>query len=98
MGQVKRWDEVDVTQLGLLLVQAFNNLERGEDGEFDLELGGRSLRLVNDSINRRVVIFELSNLVEQRKWHWDESAHVRPAASQEVAEETAEEADENSLR
>ncbi len=94
MGQAKRWEEIDITKLGSLLVQAFKNLDRGEDGEFDLELGGRSLRLVNDSINQRVVIFELSNLVEQRKWHWDESAHVRPAASLE----TAEEADENSVR
>jgi len=73
MEQTKGWEESDITRLGLLLVQAFNNLDRGEDGEFDLELGGRSLRLVNDSINRRVVIFELSNLVEQRKWQWEEA-------------------------
>ena len=93
MGQGKQWEEVEITQLGLLLVQAFNNLDRGEDGEFDLELAGRSLRLVNDSINRRVVIFELSNQMEQRKWNVDEPAHVRPAASLEAAEES----DENSL-
>ena len=77
MDQAKRWEEIDVSQLGLLLVQAFNNLDRGEDGEFDVDLGGRSFRLVNDSINRRVVIFELSNSMEERKWRWQVVTQVR---------------------
>jgi len=77
MEQGKRWAEIDVNQLGLLLVQALINLERGEDGEFDVDLGGRSLRLVNDSINGRVVIFELSNSMEKRKWRWQVGTQVR---------------------
>ena len=88
MEREKRWEEIDVTQIGLLLVQALNNLERGEDGEFDVDLGGRSLRLVNDSTNRRVVIFELSNVMEQRKWQWDHAGTARPLDRLEAVEDT----------
>ena len=95
MEQIKRWEEIDVTQLGLLLMQAFNNLDRGEDGEFDLELGGRSLRLVNDSINRRVVIFELSNMMEQRKWQWEDGL---PERGVELLDSQDEGTDKSSLR
>ena len=90
MERVKRWEEIDVTQIGLILVQALNNLERGEDAEFDVDLGGRSLRLVNDATNRRVVIFELSNVMEQRKWQWSESGAPRPSHSLESLEDTDE--------
>ncbi len=41
MEQGKHWSETELAQIGLLLVQAFNNLERGEDGQFDVDLGGK---------------------------------------------------------
>jgi len=59
MEQGKQWSETDLAQIGLLLVQALSNLERGEDGQFDVDLGGKLIRMVNDSVNGRVVIFEL---------------------------------------
>ncbi len=83
MEQRKQWSETDLAQIGLLLVQAFNNLERGEDGQFDVNLGGKSIRMVNDSINGRVVIFELSNSMEERKWHWEVATQVRPVTDAE---------------
>ncbi len=69
MEQPKRWAEKDITRLGLVLAQALKNLERGEHGDVDVDLAGRCIRLVNDPINGRVVIFELPNSMEQRKWH-----------------------------
>ncbi len=76
MGQAKRWAEIDMTRLGMLLAQALKNLERGEHGDVDVDLAGRRIRLVNDPINGRVVIFELPNSMEQRKWHWQGSVRV----------------------
>jgi len=83
MEQGKHWSETDLAQIGLLLVQAFNNLERGEDGQFDLDFAGKRIRMVNDSINGRVVIFELSNSIEERKWHWEVATQVRPVTDAE---------------
>ncbi len=68
MEQAKPWTDIDMVRLGLLLAQALKNVEWGEQGEIDVDLDDRRIRLVNDPINGRVVIFELSNLVEQRKW------------------------------
>ena len=76
IGQAKRWAEIDMTRLGMLLAQALKNLERGEHGDVDVDLAGRWIRLVNDPINGRVVIFELPNSMEQRKWHWQGSVRV----------------------
>ena len=76
MEQAKRWAEKDITRLGLVLAQALKNLERGEHGDVDVDLAGRWIRLVNDPINGRVVIFELPNSMEQRKWHWQGSVRV----------------------
>ena len=61
MGQAKRWTEVESARIGLLVTQAFKNLEHGENGEVDVDLCGRQIRIVNDQINKRVVIFELRN-------------------------------------
>ena len=83
MEQGKHWSENDLAQIGLLLVQALNNLERGEDGQFDIDLGEKRIRMVNDSINGRVVIFELSNSMEERKWHWEVATQVRPVTDVE---------------
>ncbi len=83
MEQGKQWSETDLAQIGLLLVQAFNNLDRGEDVQFDVDLGGKWIRMVNDSINGRVVIFELSNSMEERKWHWEVATQVRPVSDTE---------------
>ena len=41
MEQGTQWSETDLAQIGLLFVQAFDNLERGEDGQFDVNLGGK---------------------------------------------------------
>ena len=62
MGQAKQWTETESARIGLLITQAFNNLEHGEDGEVEVDLGERQIRIVNDQINKRVVIFELRNL------------------------------------
>ncbi len=79
----KQWSKTDLANIGLLLVQAFNNLERGEGGQFDVDLGGKLIRMVNDSINGRVVIFELSNSTEERKWHWEAATQLRPVTDAE---------------
>ncbi len=39
--------------------------------------------MVNDSINGRVVIFELSNSMEERKWHWEVATQVRRVSDTE---------------
>jgi len=39
--------------------------------------------MVNDSINGRVVIFEISNSIEERKWHWEVATQVRPVTDAE---------------
>ncbi len=83
MELIKHWSQTDLAQIGLVLVQAFNNLERGENGQFDVDLGGKVIRMVNDSINGRIVIFELSNSMEERKWHWQVAGQVRPIAEPE---------------
>ena len=83
MEQGKHWSETELAQVGLLLVQAFNNLDRGEDGQQDVDLGGKWIRMVNDSINGRVVIFELSNSMEERKWHWEVATQVRHVSDTE---------------
>ncbi len=70
MAQGKRWAEIDINRLGELLAQALTTLERGENRKLDVDLSGRQVRIVNDPINGRVVIFELSNMMEQRKWDW----------------------------
>ena len=77
MAQAKRWPEIDLSQLGLLLAQALTTLEWGESGEVELDLGGRQIRMVSDPINGRVVIFELSNLMEQRKWDGQHNGRIR---------------------
>jgi len=72
MAQGKRWAEIDINRLGELLAQALTTLERGENRKLDVDLSGRQVRIVNDPINGRVVIFELSNMMEQRKWDCQE--------------------------
>ena len=59
MTQVKRWTEIESARIGLLITQALNNLKHGEDGEVDVEIGGNQIRIANDQINKRVVIFEV---------------------------------------
>ena len=87
MAHGKQCSETALAQIGLLLVQAFNNLERGEDGQFDVDLGGKRIRMVNDSINGRVVIFERSNSMEERKWHGEVATQVRPVTDAEIQDQ-----------
>lgn len=55
----KKWSEVDASLVGLSVVAAFNNLDKGEDGEADVEVGGRTLRIRFDPLQKRVLMFEL---------------------------------------
>jgi len=80
MAQGKRWAEIDINRLGVLLAQALTTLERGENRKLDVDLSGRQVRIVNDPINGRVVIFELSNMMEQRKWDWLDNEPLRTRA------------------
>lgn len=55
----KKWTEVDASLVGLSVVSAFNNLDKGEDGEADVDVGGRTLRIRFDPLQKRVLMFEL---------------------------------------
>ena len=55
----KKWIEVDASLVGLSVLAAFNNLDKGEDGEADVEVGGRTLRIRFDPLQKRVLMFEL---------------------------------------
>lgn len=55
----KKWTEVDASLVGLSVVAAFNNLDKGEDGEADVDVGGRTLRIRFDPLQKRVLMFEL---------------------------------------
>ncbi len=51
MGQAKQWTEIESARIGLRVTQALNNLERGEEGEVDVDLGDGQIRIVNDPTN-----------------------------------------------
>jgi hypothetical protein len=55
----KQWLEVDASLVGLSVLSAFNNLDKGEDGEADVEVDGRTLRIRFDPLQKRVLMFEL---------------------------------------
>ena len=60
MPSPKKWVEVDASLVGLSVLAALNNLEKGEDGEADVEVGGgRTLRIRFDPLQKRVLMFEL---------------------------------------
>lgn len=52
MGEIKRWSEINATHLGLCVLQAMLNLERGEDGEVEVELtaGGETVRTTRGDV------------------------------------------------
>lgn len=58
-GGPKKWVEVDASLIGLSVLAAFNNLEKGEDGEADVDVGGRTVRIRFDPVQKRVLMFEL---------------------------------------
>ncbi len=41
------------------------------------------MRMLKDSIKGSEVIFELSNSIEERKWHWEVATQVRPVTDAE---------------
>ncbi len=55
----KKWAEVDASLVGLSVVSALQNLDQGEEGEADVEVGGRTLRIRFDPLKKRVLMFEL---------------------------------------
>lgn len=59
MSSPKEWVEVDASLVGLSVLAALNNLDKGEDGEADVEVGGRTLRIRFDPLQKRILMFEL---------------------------------------
>ena len=55
----KQWAEVDASLVGLSVLSALHKLDHGEEGEADVEIGGRTLRIRFDPLQKRVLMFEL---------------------------------------
>ena len=64
MGTKKRWQEVDAHLIGLAVLQALANVDRGLYGEVDLDLGDRWVKI--DTLDRPafVVVSEIEAPVE----------------------------------
>ena len=64
MGTKKRWQEVDARLIGLAVLQALANVDRGLYGEVDLDLGGRWVKI--DTLDRPafVVLSEIEAPIE----------------------------------
>ena len=45
--------------MGLSVLSALHKLDHGEEGEADVEIGGRTLRIRFDPLKKRVLMFEL---------------------------------------
>ncbi len=57
--ETKQWAEVDSSLVGLSVLSALSKIEHGEEGEADVEIGGRTLRIRFDPLQKRVLMFEL---------------------------------------
>lgn len=57
--ETRKWVEVDASLVGLSVLSALHKLEHGEEGEADVEVGGRTLRIRFDPLKKRVLMFEL---------------------------------------
>ncbi len=57
--ETKKWVEVDASLVGLSVLSALHKLDHGEEGEADVEIGGRTLRIRFDPLKKRVLMFEL---------------------------------------
>ena len=57
--EAKQWAEVDASLVGLSVLSALHKLDHGEEGEADVEIGGRTLRIRFDPLQKRVLMFEL---------------------------------------
>ena len=57
--ETKKWVEVDASLVGLSVLSALHKLDHGEEGEADVEIGGRTLRIRFDPLQKRVLMFEL---------------------------------------
>lgn len=57
--EAKKWVEVDASLVGLSVLSALHKLDHGEEGEADVDIGGRTLRIRFDPLKKRVLMFEL---------------------------------------
>lgn len=57
--ETKQWAEVDSSLVGLSVLSALSKIDHGEEGEADVEIGGRTLRIRFDPLQKRVLMFEL---------------------------------------
>ena len=57
--ETKQWAEVDSSLVGLSALSALSKIDHGEEGEADVEIGGRTLRIRFDPLQKRVLMFEL---------------------------------------
>ena len=57
--ETKNWVEVDASLVGLSVLSALHKLDHGEEGEADVDIGGRTLRIRFDPLKKRVLMFEL---------------------------------------
>ena len=57
--EAKKWEEVDASLVGLSVLSALHQLDHGEEGEADVDIGGRTLRIRFDPLKKRVLMFEL---------------------------------------
>lgn len=55
----KKWVEVDASLVGLSVLSALHKLDDGEEGVADVDVGGRTLRIRFDPLQKRVLMFEL---------------------------------------
>ncbi len=70
MGGKKRWQEIDAHLVGLAVLMALANAERGFTGEVDLDLGGRWVTIVTPSRRGFVLVFEVEAPPELHG-HWE---------------------------
>ncbi len=70
MGTKKRWQEVNAELLGLAILQALANVEHGTEGEVEIDLEGRWVKIVTDRHRCRVVLFEIDAPPELHG-HWE---------------------------
>lgn len=57
MAEGKRRSEVEVSLLGMAVLSALDNMEKGIDGEVDLDLGGRWVRIKADHMREVVLLY-----------------------------------------
>lgn len=55
----KRWVEVDASLVGLSVLSALHKIDDGEEGVADVDVGGRTLRIRFDPLQKRILMFEL---------------------------------------